>query len=90
MCRSNSLAFFINSKYWSTKSKIEILVNKLNFVSREEFEVQKKIIEKLQKQLNKKKNTFKGKIGVFNVQNNEINHKLNFYQINEGNLKEIF
>jgi BMFP domain-containing protein YqiC len=38
------------------KTKIEILVNKLNFVSREEFEVQKKIIEKLQKQLNKKKN----------------------------------
>ena len=34
-------------------SKIEIIANKFNLVSREEFEVQKKVIEKLQKQLNK-------------------------------------
>jgi len=33
------------------KFKIEDLVNKLNLVKREEFEVQKKIIEKLQKDL---------------------------------------
>ena len=33
------------------KFKMEIIANKLNFVSREEFEVQKKIIEKLQKEL---------------------------------------
>ena len=31
--------------------KMEIVANKLNLVSREEFEVQKKIIEKLQKDL---------------------------------------
>ena len=31
------------------KFKIEIIANKFNLVSREEFEVQKKIIEKLQK-----------------------------------------
>ena len=36
------------------------------------------------------KNTFKGKIGIFEIKNNRINHQLNFYQINEGNLKEIF
>ena len=29
----------------------------------------------------KKKNSFKGKIGIFNVENNKINHKLNFYKI---------
>ena len=34
---------------------MEIIVNKLNLVSREEFEVQKKIIEKLQKKLTKLK-----------------------------------
>ena len=34
-------------------SKIEIIANMFNLVSREEFEVQKKVIEKLQKQLNK-------------------------------------
>jgi BMFP domain-containing protein YqiC len=37
------------------KFKIETIANKLNFVSREEFEVQKKIIEKLQSDLKKKK-----------------------------------
>ena len=39
----------------SLKFKIETLTNKLNLVSREEFEVQKKIIEKLQKDLIKLK-----------------------------------
>ena len=40
----------------SFKFKIEDIANKLNFVSREEFEVQKKIIEKLQKDIIKLKN----------------------------------
>ena len=39
----------------SLKFKIEVIANKLNLVSREEFEIQKKIIEKLQKDLNKRK-----------------------------------
>tara|TARA_B100001093_G_scaffold501296_1_gene552762 strand:+ start:912 stop:2066 length:1155 start_codon:yes stop_codon:yes gene_type:complete len=38
----------------------------------------------------KKKNSFKGKIGVFDIENDKINHKLNFYKIEDGNLKEIF
>ncbi len=38
----------------------------------------------------KKKNTFKGKIGIFDIENNKINHKLNFYQVDGGALKEIF
>ncbi len=33
------------------KFKIEIIANKLNLVSREEFEVQKRMIEKLKKDL---------------------------------------
>ena len=37
------------------KFKMEIIANKLNLVSREEFEVQKKIIKKLEKNLNKVK-----------------------------------
>ena len=39
----------------SLKFKMEIIANKLNLVSREEFEIQKKIIEKLQKNLIKLK-----------------------------------
>ena len=36
----------------SLKIKIETMTNQLNLVSREEFEVQKKIIQKLQKNIN--------------------------------------
>tara|TARA_B100000745_G_scaffold218010_1_gene145050 strand:+ start:201 stop:434 length:234 start_codon:yes stop_codon:yes gene_type:complete len=39
----------------SIKFKMEIIANKLNFVSREEFEVQKNIVAKLQKGLAKVK-----------------------------------
>ena len=37
----------------SIKFKMEIIANKLNLVSREEFEVQKRILAKLQKDLTK-------------------------------------
>lgn len=37
----------------SIKLKMETIANKLNLVSREEFEIQKKMVEKLQKDLNK-------------------------------------
>ena len=40
----------------SIKFKMEIIANKLNLVSREEFEIQKKLLEKLQKDLIKEKN----------------------------------
>ena len=39
----------------SLKLKMEIIANKLNLVSREEFEIQKKLIEKLQKDLLRQK-----------------------------------
>ena len=35
----------------SIKLKIETIANRLNLVSREEFEIQKKMVEKLQKDL---------------------------------------
>ena len=38
----------------------------------------------------KAKNSFKGKIGIFEIENNKINHKLNFYKVEEGIIKEIF
>ncbi len=38
----------------------------------------------------KKKNSFKGKIGIFDIQNNKINHELNFYKIEKGLIKKIF
>ena len=36
------------------------------------------------------KNSFKGKIGIFEIEDNKINHQLNFYKIEDGSLKEIF
>ena len=38
----------------------------------------------------KRKNSFKGKIGVFDIKNNKINHRLNFYKIEDQKLIEIF
>ena len=38
----------------------------------------------------KKKNSFKGKIGLFDIENNRINHILNFYKIENSEIKEIF
>ena len=35
------------------KFQMEIIANKMNFVSREEFDVQKKMVEKLEKKINK-------------------------------------
>ena len=36
------------------------------------------------------KNSFKGKIGIFDIKNNKINHRLNFYKIEDQKLIEIF
>ena len=38
----------------------------------------------------KKQNSFKGKIGIFDVKNNKINHRLNFYKIENKELTKIF
>jgi len=38
----------------------------------------------------KKQNSFKGKIGTFDVKNNKINHRLNFYKIQNKEVIEIF
>ena len=38
----------------------------------------------------KKKNSFKGKIGIFDIKNNKINHRLNFYKIENKKIIEIF
>ena len=38
----------------------------------------------------KKKNSFKGKIGIFDIEDNKINHRLNFYKIDDGKIKKIF
>ena len=37
-----------------------------------------------------KKNIFKGKIGIFDIKNNKINHILNFYKVENGSFIKIF
>ncbi len=46
-------------------------------------------IENLNK-IFKKRNSFKGKIGIFDIKDNKINHRLNFYKIEDKKLIEIF
>jgi len=38
----------------------------------------------------KKKNLFKGKVGIFQIKDNKINHILNFYKVEDGKFKKIF
>ncbi len=38
----------------------------------------------------KRKNSFKGKIGIFDIENNKIYHRLNLYKAQDGKLIEIF
>ena len=38
----------------------------------------------------KKKNLFKGKVGIFEIKNNKINHILNFYKVEDGAFKKVF
>ena len=37
-----------------------------------------------------KKNLFKGKVGIFEIKNNKINHILNFYKVEDNSFKKIF
>ena len=37
-----------------------------------------------------KKNLFKGKVGIFEIKNNKINHILNFYKVEDESFKKIF
>ena len=38
----------------------------------------------------KKESSFKGKIGIFDIKDNKINHRLNFYKIDNKKIKKIF
>ena len=42
------------------------------------------------KKIFKRKNLFKGKIGIFEIKNNKINHILNFYKVEDKQFKKIF
>ena len=42
------------------------------------------------KKMFKKKTLFKGKVGIFEIKNNKINHILNFYKVENGEFKKIF
>ena len=37
-----------------------------------------------------RKNLFKGKVGIFEIKNNKINHILDFYKVENGGFKKIF
>tara|TARA_B100000767_G_scaffold272111_1_gene299113 strand:+ start:799 stop:1950 length:1152 start_codon:yes stop_codon:yes gene_type:complete len=44
----------------------------------------------IDKKIFSKKTLFKGKIGIFEIRNNKINHILNFYKVENGEFKKIF
>ncbi|MDA7472038.1 ABC transporter substrate-binding protein [Candidatus Pelagibacter ubique] len=44
----------------------------------------------IDKKMFAKKTLFKGKVGVFEIKNNKINHILNFYKAENGEFKKVF
>ena len=44
----------------------------------------------MDKKMFTKKTLFKGKVGVFEIKNNKINHILNFYKVEDGEFKKVF
>jgi ABC-type branched-subunit amino acid transport system substrate-binding protein len=44
----------------------------------------------IDKKIFSKKTLFKGKVGIFEIKNNKINHILNFYKVEDGEFKKIF
>ena len=45
---------------------------------------------KISKKIFYKKNKFKGKIGIFEIDKNIITHKLNFYSVKNNEFKKVF
>ena len=45
---------------------------------------------KISKKIFYKKNKFKGKIGIFEIDKNVITHKLNFYSVENNEFKKVF
>ena len=44
----------------------------------------------IDKKMFKRKSLFKGKVGIFEIKNNKINHILNFYRVEDSKFKKIF
>ena len=45
---------------------------------------------KIEEKIFYKKNKFKGKVGIFEINKNRINHVLNFYKVEDREFKKIF
>ncbi|MFL2887036.1 MAG: ABC transporter substrate-binding protein [Candidatus Pelagibacter sp.] len=76
-----------NSKYRTDPNQLSFLsydlIGLIYFLIYEnDFEISKKIFYK--------KNKFKGKIGIFEINKNLITHQLNFYSIENNQFKKIF
>ena len=44
----------------------------------------------LDKKIFSKKSLFRGKVGIFEIKDNKINHILNFYKVEDGKFKKVF
>ncbi|NQW06890.1 MAG: ABC transporter substrate-binding protein [Candidatus Pelagibacter sp.] len=44
----------------------------------------------INKNMFSKKTLFKGKVGIFEIKDNKINHILNFYKVEDGEFKKVF
>ena len=76
------------------KNKFDEHPNQLSFLSFDLVGLVYYLISKNDLEINEKifikKNKFKGKIGIFDIKNNKINHVLNFYKVENSKFIKIF
>ena len=82
---------YFSEEYFKFYNKIP---NQLSFLSYDLVGLVYYLIYKNNFEINDKiffnKNKFKGKIGIFEISNNNITHQLNFYSVDAGEFKKIF
>ena len=61
-----------------------------NTMSRGKRELKESYYFEINKKIFYKKNQFKGKVGIFEINKNRINHILNFYKVEDNEFKKIF
>ena len=75
-------------------NKFNQLPNQLSFLSYDMIGLVYHLISQnnyiIDDKIFQKQNMFKGKVGIFEIKNNKINHILNFYKVENGKFKKIF
>ena len=79
---TNSLIYYTMSFRLLTQDSNTIILFRIFLIYKNDFKISNKIFYK--------KNKFKGKLGIFEINKNVITHQLNFYSVENNQFKKIF